>query len=367
MTEPIGLSDAGEAAAPSASSGAADGARRRRLTNPWKATKLAMQDDSARSDESHPAVAPAAGPPSTVETPARLQARSEILDAILDALPCGLMLINDEHVVEVCNRRAMELLDLPPELMARRPRFIEVLEHQWSTDEFRHTPEEIKRFLRAGGVLDRSHHYERNRPDGRVVAVASVPMKGGGALRTFTDVTERHQSEERIRHRALHDGLTNLLNRESFNELLASTIMNATIEGYAFAVHYIDLDRFKPVNDLLGHGIGDQVLTSVAQRFRNVARDDDAVARLGGDEFAILQRTVRDGSDASRLARRLVDALAAPIQIDEHRVDVGISVGIALFPTHGVTSDALLRRADAALYDAKSRGGGDFQVFDAER
>ncbi len=93
---------------------------------------------------------------------------------------------------------------------------------------------------------------------------------------------------------------------------------------------------------------------------------DDAVARLGGDEFAILQRSVADTSDASRLAHRLIEALASPIQVDQHRVAIGISAGIALFPAHGVTSDALLRNADAALYEAKARGGSAFHVFDAD-
>ncbi len=339
--------------------------RRRRAAIPSKATRHAMQDDPPATEEPAPGAGEAArGPTPGSDWAARLQERAEILDVILDTLPYGLMLIDRRHVVEVCNRRAIELLGLPPDLMAGRPPFVDVLEYQWATDEFRHTPEEIKNFVRAGGVLDRSQHYERKRPDGRVIAVDSVPLQGGGVLRTFTDVTERRLDEERIRHRALHDGLTNLLNRESFNDLLASNIMNATIDGYAFAVHYLDLDRFKPVNDSLGHGIGDQVLATVAQRLRNVARDDDAVARLGGDEFAILQRSVADANDAARLARRLVDALAAPIQIDDHRIDIGISAGIALFPSHGVTSDALLRKADAALYDAKSRGGNTFQLFD---
>ena len=212
--------------------------------------------------------------------------KSGLLDAILEQMVQGLMLVNAGQIVEVCNRRAIELLGLPPALMARRPRFIEVLEYQWSTDEFSKTPPALKQFVRDGGILDQSQCYERMRPDGRVIEVQSVPLDGGGVLRTYTDVTVRHHDEAKLQHRARHDGLTSLLNREAFIEQLAAKI--ACPGGASgFAVHYVDLDKFKPINDRLGHRAGDRVLAIVADRLRAVAREGDAVARLGGDEFAI--------------------------------------------------------------------------------
>ncbi len=295
---------------------------------------------------------------------AKLRRKSQLMDAILQQMVQGLMLVNGDLVVEVCNRRAIDLLGLPAEMMARRPRFVEVLEYQWSTDEFSNTPEELKAFVRAGGILDQPQCYERTRPDGRVIEVQSVPIDGGGVLRTYTDITERRRGEERIRHRASHDGLTSLLNREAFVERLATSVLESTLNACGFAVHYLDLDRFKPVNDRFGHVLGDKVLEAVAERLREVARDRDAVARLGGDEFAILQSSVDHEDQAVGLAQRVVEVLGEPIPVEEHRITIGSSAGIALFPAHGVTADLLLRHADAALYEVKSRGGDGYRVFE---
>ena len=281
-----------------------------------------------------------------------------LLDQVLDRMPHGLMLVDEFHIVQLCNRRALELLDLPAVLMARRPTFVEVLEYQWSTDEFARTPEEIKTFIRGGGILDQSQTYERTRPDGRVIEVQSAPLPRGGVLRPYTDVTERRRAEERIRYRARHDGLTTLTNRETFLELLALHVNDAAIDGRRFAVHYLDLDRFKAINDSMGHAAGDQVLAIVAQRIRHAIRDDDVAGRMGGDEFAIVQSHVADDEQAVVLARRIRHSLEPPVEIDGRSVTIGLSVGIALFPVHGVTADALIRNADAALYEAKYRGGG---------
>ena len=293
---------------------------------------------------------------------ARLDRKAQLLDAILERMVQGLMLVNGDLVVEVCNRRAIELLDLPPDLMARRPNFVEVLEYQWSTDEFSRTPEHLKAFVRAGGILVTPQRYERTRPDGRVIEVQSVPLDGGGVLRTYTDISERRLGEERVRHRAAHDGLTSLVNRETFIERLTESIATATSTGRGLAVHYLDLDRFKPINDRMGHGVGDRVLAVVASRLSGVARDTDVVARIGGDEFAILQTALDHDEQATGLANRLIQALDAPIEVDGLEVHVGVSVGIAFFPTHGATATALIANADAALYDAKSHGGHTCRV-----
>ena len=288
----------------------------------------------------------------------RLHRKAQLLDAILEHTVHGVMLVNEDHVVEVCNRRALDLLDLPPDLMARQPRFVEVLEYQWSTDEFVQTSEEIKAFVRAGGLIDQPKTYERVRPDGRVIEVHNVELDGGGVLRTYTDITSRRRGEERMRHRARHDGLTSLLNRESFIESLGEAIMKTTHEGGAFAVHYLDLDGFKPINDALGHAVGDQLLASVAQRMLTVARESDSVARMGGDEFAILQSSVDDPSQALGLTERLLHVLDTPVEIEGREIRIGLSAGIAIFPQHGVTPEALIRNADIALYRVKSAGGG---------
>lgn len=126
---------------------------------------------------------------------ALLAAKSHTLEATLERLEQGVMMVNADRIVEVCNHRAIELLDLPPELMASKPSFQQVLEFQWSTDEFAHTPESLRQFVRGGGILDQPQCYERVRPNGRVLEIQSIPIEGGGVLRTYTDVTERKRSE----------------------------------------------------------------------------------------------------------------------------------------------------------------------------
>jgi diguanylate cyclase (GGDEF)-like protein len=286
----------------------------------------------------------------------RLVEKSAMLEATIERMEQGVMMVNPERIVEVCNRRAMELLDLPEALMKSRPHFEAVLSHQWKTNEFAQTPEDIQAFVRSGGILDKPHRYDRRRPDGRVIEVQSVPVEGGGVLRTYTDITERKRAEERMQHVARHDGLTSLVNRAVFLEHLTGATIPATQNLARFAVHYIDLDRFKPVNDQYGHAAGDKVLTEIAARIRALARDADIVARLGGDEFAVLQRGAERLENALGLAHRILQTIAQPIDIDGASVRVGASIGVALFPGDGADADTLVRCADAAMYAAKASG-----------
>jgi len=297
---------------------------------------------------------------------ALLTEKSALLEATLERMEQGVMMVSAARVVEVCNRRAIELLDLPKELMASKPSFEAVLAYQWSTDEFIHTSKDLQDFVRAGGILDRPQCYERKRPDGRVIEIISVPIEGGGVLRTYTDVTDRKRAEERIRHVARHDGLTSLVNREVFLEHLAGAVAASERSGEAFAVHYIDLDGFKPINDRFGHAIGDKVLALVASRMRLIARDADVVARMGGDEFAILQHHVGRLDNALGLAHRILNGVGQPMEIESHRLRVGASIGVALFPAASADPDTLLRNADAAMYAAKASGRDRVRVFGAE-
>jgi diguanylate cyclase (GGDEF)-like protein len=286
----------------------------------------------------------------------RLAQKSALLEATLERMEQGVMMVNAERVVEVCNRRAMELLDLPEPLMTSRPSFEAVLAHQWQTNEFVQAPGDIQDFVRAGGILDKPHRYDRRRPDGRVIEVHSVPVEGGGVLRTYTDITERKRVEERMQHVARHDGLTSLVNRAVFLEHLNGATVPTRQELARFAVHYIDLDRFKPINDTHGHAAGDRVLTEIAARIRALARDADIVARLGGDEFAVLQRGAERLEHALGLAHRIRETIAQPVEIDGVTVRVGASIGVALFPADGADADTLVRSADAAMYAAKASG-----------
>ncbi|MGJ7491639.1 PAS-domain containing protein [Variovorax sp. ZT4R33] len=299
------------------------------------------------------------------ESEALLRQKSTLLEVTLERMEQGILMVNAQRVVEVCNRRAMQLLDLPESLMASRPSFQAVLDYQMAQGEFDRTPIDVLTFIRSGGILGTSQRYERERPDGRVIEIFSVPLEGGGMVRTYTDITERRRSEARIRHLARHDGLTGLVNREFFLESLAEALDRAGAEDEVFAVHYIDIDLFKPINDRFGHSVGDQVLVKMAERMREVARGGEVLARLGGDEFALLQSGGGgvDADEARGLAVRLLAALERPMDIEGHRLTLGASIGIALYPEAGRDADLLLRHADQAMYAAKAHGAVCVQVY----
>ena len=164
---------------------------------------------------------------------------------------------------------------------------------------------------------------------------------------------------------AQHDALTGLPNRVLFRDKLSEGLAFAR-RGYGLALLCLDLDRFKAVNDTLGHPVGDTLLQMVAHRLSAAARDTDTVARLGGDEFAIVQRTISRPSEATAFASRVLDLLAEPFDVDGHRIVLTTSIGIALSPQDGVDADQLLRGADLALYRAKADGRGVYRLFQAE-
>jgi diguanylate cyclase (GGDEF)-like protein len=251
--------------------------------------------------------------------------------------------------------------------MAGRPAFADVLAYQRGVGEFDGSDARMQDLVRIGGLLDQPHIYERERPNGRVLEVRSVPLAGGGVVRTYSDITARRAAEARIRFVARHDDLTRVANRAAFREVLQDAITLATGSGRRISVLYLDLDRFKLVNDTRGHLVGDALLALVADRIRALVRDVDTVARVGSDEFAIVQTQVEQPLHAaSSLAQRLVDGLAAPYEIDGLRSVIGVSIGIAIFPGDGTTPDALLRNADTALYRAKADGRSTFRFFEPE-
>lgn len=201
--------------------------------------------------------------------------------------------------------------------------------------------------------------------DGRTFLIHHEPMPDGGWVATHQDISQRCESEARIAHMALHDALTGLANRTLLNQRLDAALAEAR-RGRTFALHLLDLDRFKFVNDTLGHPVGDKLLNIVAERLRLLVRDTDVIARMGGDEFAIIQSDIRDAADASILAARVIAALGTPYEIDGVPVEIGASIGIALVPQDGDSAEQLLRNVDMALYSAKDNGRSTFCYFDCE-
>jgi diguanylate cyclase (GGDEF)-like protein/PAS domain S-box-containing protein len=192
---------------------------------------------------------------------------------------------------------------------------------------------------------------------------------------TAQDISERKRSEREIHRLAYYDSLTGLPNRVLFKDRVAHAIAHARRYQYHLALLFLDLDRFKMINDTLGHNIGDLLLKHVADRLMESVRHSDSIgrttdtaqtyelARLGGDEFTVLLTNLRDVQDASRVARRILEALARPFSVGGHEVFVTVSIGIAIFPADGDSVDALLKNSDTAMYHAKEQGRNNFQYY----
>lgn len=249
----------------------------------------------------------------------------------------------------------------PAEVMGRNPRLLKSGRH--GSDFYRE----------MWGELERRGHWEGeiwNRyknGDIRVEWLSIAMIRDGDGLArhlaVFHDITRRKEAEELLRFKAHHDALTELPNRELFKDRLQTAINQARRYHRNFALMLIDLDRFKEVNDSLGHTAGDQLLVEAAQRLSSCVRETDTVARLGGDEFAIILSEMSADDEAEQVAQRAVDLLNEPYHLDAGTTRISGCVGIALYPLHGRETDQLLRNADSALYAAKEGGRNTYRIY----
>ena len=294
--------------------------------------------------------------------------RTSHLQAIVDNFPGGIGLFDRDLRLLVCNERAKTLLELPAQLFAGGRTALEDL-LRFNARRGEYGPGDVEEQVAERVALAKrrnTYEFERERPNGTVLDVRGVPLADGSFLTTYMDITERHRSEAKIAHMARHDVLTGLPNRVVLRERIEKAI-NGTRDGdRQFVVHLLDLDRFKEVNDTLGHSVGDALLKAVAQRLRGCVREIDTLARLGGDELCIVQSVSDPVSEAGGLANRIIEAIGAPFELDDHHVTVGVSIGIAVAPTDGSDPDQLMKSADLALYRAKNERRGTFCFFERE-
>jgi diguanylate cyclase (GGDEF)-like protein/PAS domain S-box-containing protein len=231
-------------------------------------------------------------------------------------------------------------------------------------------PDQLREIIDLGGYEFEDRTWRHRKANGTTidanVYTQSLIYRGrAAALVTMIDATKRRQFEARISHMAHHDAMTGLANRS----LLQLNIHDALVRvryGGRIALFCIDLDRFKEVNDTLGHALGDELLRSVSERLSGCVRKGDTVARLGGDEFAIVQCGIESPEVASELADRILKAISVPFEIRGHVVRVAASIGIALAPDHAGDAEGILKAADVALYQAKSAGRDGYCFFDKE-
>lgn len=201
--------------------------------------------------------------------------------------------------------------------------------------------------------------------NGQIFAIACQPRRNGGWVAVHRDITEQQRASEQIRFLARHDSLTGLSNRVVINDAIDKEVANIRT-GENVAVLCLDLDRFKAVNDTLGHPTGDKLLQQVAQRLREAAAEAVAIGRLGGDEFVLVQTASGQPAAAQNLARHIVDTIGKPYMIEGHAIVVGVSIGIALASPQSPDAEALMRNADIALYRAKSGGRSAYRFFEPQ-
>jgi diguanylate cyclase (GGDEF)-like protein len=288
-------------------------------------------------------------------------------DAALNNMSQGLCLFDASARVVVCNQQYLQMYNLSP--MVARPgcTLRDLMVHRKQTGFFTGDVEQYCNRVKESVATGQSFSWVVEASDGRFVHVLNRPIASGGWVATHEDVTERWRSEARIAHMARHDALTDLPNRVLFLEKMNEALGRLTADGAQFCVFIFDLDLFKAVNDSLGHPIGDLLLKSVATRLGEIVSEPDVVGRLGGDEFAVLQMIRRDPrAEATALAHRLIEAIGTPYELEGHPVVIGISIGIAVAPTDGAESGALLKNADLALYRAKSDGRNCFRFYERQ-
>ena len=302
------------------------------------------------------------------ETEAQLTKTINDLRAVIElkTVVQGLLFLDSTLRYRSANPAFREMWGLSDELIAKNPTFRDLISFNRHNGIYDVLEEEFDDYLDRREMEVRRGGYgpeEFRRKDGFVYQYQCVVLPDNGRMLTYFDIT-RHKKTEAELAKALslvsdlanRDALTGLPNMRLFQERFLSTISISKRKGWKAAVMFLDLDGFKNVNDALGHEAGDKVLKMVAQRLLQTVREADTVARIGGDEFLIIQTEVNDEAAAAHMAGKIVQQLAGPFNLDGNEIKIGASLGIAMYPAHGDNSGDLIRKADNAMYKAKTLG-----------
>jgi diguanylate cyclase (GGDEF)-like protein len=297
----------------------------------------------------------------------KLAKKNRILEVTLENMAHGLCMFDGEQRLIVCNERYAKMYGLSADQMRPGTTLRAILEARVAAGN---SPEAAQEYIDT-----RVAEASRNEPycavdefrNGRVIAITHQPIESGGWVAIHQDITDSRRGEERVAYMAHHDLLTGLANRTNFMEKLEEAGTRLRRGQETFTVFMLDLDRFKNVNDSLGHPAGDALLKQTADRLKMALRETDVVARLGGDEFAIIQAGETDQRGAAiELAKRIIALITTPYDVNGNAVSIGTSIGIAMASAESVDPDTLMKQADLALYRAKSDGRNGYCFFDAQ-
>jgi diguanylate cyclase (GGDEF)-like protein len=296
----------------------------------------------------------------------QLETQNLRFEAALSNMSQGLCMFDSKQRLVVCNSGYMRMYGLSPELAVAGTTLSEILQHRVACGiHGDKDPEDYVREALAVASDNRPSTRIIELNDRRAIAITHQPMPDGGGLSTHEDLTEYRRIEARIAHMARHDALTELPNRVLLRERLVGALESLK-RGESLAVLSLDLDRFKDINDTLGHVVADAVIMAVARRLAECAGSAATVARSAADEFSIVQTGVEQPVAATDLAARIMEAIGAPFDLDGQQVTVGVSIGICVAPADGADADQLLKNADLALHRAKSEGRGIYRFFESD-
>ncbi len=292
-----------------------------------------------------------------------LQLSERRLRAIMDSVVDGILTVTADGRIEVCNFAAARIFDYAETDIAGR-RLDELVQGLSDAEQAGVLSVKGLAMLPPDHIVEMVGHKRGDTPFPIELSVTEIDLQGQPTfIATVRDITSRKASEEMIRYQATHDALTNLPNRAVFDERLEDALERAARDGGQLGVMFLDLDRFKMVNDTLGHSVGDALLVGLGQRLRASIGERDMVARMGGDEFILILQDLRCSEEAALRAQRILDAIRPPFHLQGQELHVTASIGISLFPEDGRTSEQLLKMADMALYRAKGGGRNRVQLF----
>jgi diguanylate cyclase (GGDEF)-like protein/PAS domain S-box-containing protein len=295
-----------------------------------------------------------------------LQESEKRMRSVLDNVSDGLATIEQSGVIESANPAVIKLFGYPEsELVGQQADVLIATTHRSAFVNY------LERRLKLDIPVSGAHETMGKRKNGSLFPLEFVvsSMQIGSRhlfIATLRDISERKAHTDALEYQALHDALTGLPNRSLFGDRLRQALLAARRNQKMFGVLLLDLDRFKDINDALGHDRGDSLLQEVTARLRGVLRATDTIARLGGDEFAVLTTDAKHPDDVVATAKKILAALEGPFAIADQMVETGASIGTAMYPLHGDDPSTLLRRADVAMYVAKRSGGG-YAVYAPEQ